>query len=183
LYEVGEVERLAEDEKAGIEGVAHLQLGILRVDVWRHHGIGRQWISGSRPSCRSLGTATRSLGCCCASHPLRQCSPIAVSKWWDSWFVEEVEWSMNTMLHPMIREAQEGKEYREVLLTKLSGTMAEMKTMSQEMSCLYSTDSHEWMTFVSTTAGYQQERLKYAMEQINGNCKSYQGRCAVNRWG
>ena len=89
-------------------------------------------------------------------------------------YLEEVEWSMNTMLHPMIRKAQEGKEYREVLLTELSGTMAEMNTVSQEMSCLYSPDTQEWLTFVSTTTGYQQERLKYAMDQINGNCKSFQ---------
>ena len=88
--------------------------------------------------------------------------------------LEEVQWSMNTMLHPLIREAQQGVEYREVLMTALSGTMAEMKTMSQVMSQLYSPGSPEWLTFTSTTTGYQQERLKYAMEQINGNCKSYQ---------
>lgn len=89
-------------------------------------------------------------------------------------YLEEVQWSMNTMLHPIIREAQQGEEYREVLMTELSGIMTEMKSMCQEMSSLYSTDTQEWLTFVSTTAGYQQERLKYAMEQINGNCKSYQ---------
>ena len=89
-------------------------------------------------------------------------------------YLEEVQWSMNTMLHPIIREAQQGEEYREVLMTELSGIMTEMKSMCQEMSSLYSTDTQEWLTFVSTTAGYQQERLKYAMEQINDNCKSYQ---------
>lgn len=56
-------------------------------------------------------------------------------------YLEEVQWSMNTMLHPIIREAQQGEEYREVLMTELSGIMTEMKSMCQEMSSLYSTDT------------------------------------------
>lgn len=88
-------------------------------------------------------------------------------------YYDEAEWCMNTMVHPIVREAEEGKEFKEILQTRLSNTLVEMKIMCQEMSSLYKPNSQEWLTFVTLTANKQQWYLKDIANQINENCRSF----------
>lgn len=87
--------------------------------------------------------------------------------------LEEAWWTMNTMAHPISIEAQEGKEYQEILQARLSNALVVMKAKCQEMSCLYPSNSPEWLTFVTLTTNSQQEHWKDIVEQINGNCRSF----------
>ena len=87
--------------------------------------------------------------------------------------LEEAWWTMNTMAHPISIAAREGKEYQEILQARLSNTLVEMKAICQEMSCLYPSNSPEWLTFVTLTTNSQQEHWKDIVEQINGNCRSF----------
>ena len=87
--------------------------------------------------------------------------------------LEEALWTMNTMMHPISIEAQEVKEYQEILQARLSNTLVEMKAICQEMSCLYPSNSPEWLTFVTLTTNGQQGHWKDIVEQINGNCRSF----------
>ena len=88
-------------------------------------------------------------------------------------FLDEVQWSINVMIQPLNREAQEGKEYREILLARVSNTLADVKTMCQDMSCLYPNNSQELMDFISTTSHWQKEHIKHLCDQINSNCRSF----------
>ena len=88
-------------------------------------------------------------------------------------YFEEADWYMNTMVHPIIREAEGGKEYREILQARLSNTIAEMKTMCREMSCLYPINSPEWLAFLTMTTDIQQGRWKGIAKLIKDNCRSF----------
>jgi serine/threonine protein kinase len=88
-------------------------------------------------------------------------------------FLDEVQWSINTMTQPITREAQEGKEYREILMARASNTLDEVRTMCQEIGRLYPSNSQELLTFVSTTSSWQQGHMKELCDQINGNCRSF----------
>jgi len=86
---------------------------------------------------------------------------------------EEAEWLMNTMMHPILRKAQQGEEYRELLMAQTSKTMDEMKKLLQEQSCLYSENSLERLDFVSAMTNWQLGHFNYAANQINSNCRSF----------
>ena len=88
-------------------------------------------------------------------------------------YFEGADWNINTMLQPITLEARQGKEYREMLLARLSKTSEAIKTMLDEMSCLYPSNSREWLAFVTETRKDQQGKERGIMEQINDNCKSY----------
>ena len=88
-------------------------------------------------------------------------------------YLGEAEWYINTMLKPITDEAQQGREYREVLLARLSNTSAEIKSMLNEMSCLYQNDDEQQLAFSSRVARHQQHFEKWSAEQINSHCRSY----------
>ncbi len=88
-------------------------------------------------------------------------------------YLEEAEWYINTMLKPITDEAKQGREYREVLLARLSNTSAEIKSKLNEMSCLYQNDDQLQLAFSSRVAHHQQQLEKWSAEQINSHCRSY----------
>ena len=88
-------------------------------------------------------------------------------------YIDEAEWYINTMLKPITDEAKQGREYREVLLARLSNTSAEIKSMLNEMSCLYQDDDQLQLAFSSRVAYHQQQLEKWSAEQINSHCRSY----------
>ncbi len=88
-------------------------------------------------------------------------------------YLEEAEWYINTMLKPITDEAKQGREYREVLLARLSNTSSEIKSMLNEMSCLYQNDDQLQLAFSSRVAHHQQQLEKWTAEQINSHCRSY----------
>lgn len=88
-------------------------------------------------------------------------------------YIQEADWYMNTLIHPISTEALQGKEYREVLLARLAKANVEMKALINEMSCLYPFNSQEFLDFVSQCDKIQRDKGKYIMDQINANCVSY----------
>ena len=88
-------------------------------------------------------------------------------------YYEEAEWYINTMLKPITDEADQGREYREVLLARLSNTSAEIKSRLNEMSCLYQNDDQLQLAFVSRAAHHQRELEKWTTEHIISRCRSY----------
>lgn len=59
------------------------------------------------------------------------------------------------------------------MLAKASNTLDEVRTMCQELGCLYSSNSQELLTFVSTTSSWQQGHMRCLCDQINDNCRSF----------
>lgn len=88
-------------------------------------------------------------------------------------YLGEAEWYVNTMLKPITDEAKQGREYREVLLARLSNTSTEIKSMLNEMGCLYQNDDQLQLAFSSRMAYHQQQLEKWSAEQINSHCRSY----------
>ena len=85
----------------------------------------------------------------------------------------EVDWTINTMLHPIVEDAQKGNEYKEVLLARLTKTSADIKTKSNEWAMLYPSDSQEWLTFVTQIGNALHGKERKVIDRINGNCKSF----------
>ncbi|MBR1513062.1 MAG: hypothetical protein IJ622_02075 [Bacteroidales bacterium] len=90
-------------------------------------------------------------------------------------YINEGEWQVNLMLRPIAEEAEKGSESREVLLARLVKTSVELKAMCNEMALLYPANSSEWMTFVTEVGKTQQNKERQLIDQINANCKPYQG--------
>ncbi len=90
-------------------------------------------------------------------------------------YLAEAEWYINTMLHPISEAAEKGEESREVLLERLAKTTLEIGSLTKEMSCLYKTNSQEWLTFVSRMGEVQKQKEQIVIDQINVNCKPYKG--------
>lgn len=88
-------------------------------------------------------------------------------------YFEQTIWQINTLLHPIAEEAKKGEEYQEVLLARLAKTSAEIKVRSEEMACLYKSNSPERLAFVSRVEEMKQHTEIHVMEEINAHCKSY----------
>ncbi len=87
--------------------------------------------------------------------------------------LSEAEWFIDTILQPISMEARHGNEYREVLLAKLTKHSSAIKSMCNEMSCIYPSGSPEWMSFVSQIGNIQQREEKEVMDLINVHCRSF----------
>lgn len=90
-------------------------------------------------------------------------------------YFAEVAWYIATMFHPISEAAEKGEESREVLLERLTKTSLETKSLIKEKSCLYRTNSQEWLTFVSRMGELQKLKEQKIMDLINANCKPYKG--------
>lgn len=84
-----------------------------------------------------------------------------------------VIWPINTMIHPISSEAEQGKEYKEVLVERLSHISADIKTMVNEKGCIYPENSQKRLELISQAGKRQQEFERDVLNQINGHCRSY----------
>ena len=87
--------------------------------------------------------------------------------------LDEAQWHTHNLYEAVAREAQQGKEYREVLLARLAKTSMDVTTLCNEMGALYPSNSQEWLAFIGQTNNYRQTMEKMAMDQICGSCRSY----------
>ena len=88
-------------------------------------------------------------------------------------YLDEASWYLSKLLQPIIQEAKQGKEYREVLFARLSKTIAEMKELRNTMSLMYYGDAQKKTTFdvhhLQSVEGWH----KYATEFISDHCRSF----------
>ena len=88
-------------------------------------------------------------------------------------YLDEASWFMYRLLQPIIQEARQGKEYREVLLSRMSKTIAEMKELRNTMSLMYSGDNQKKTTFDVYHLQTVENQHKYATGVINDRCRSF----------
>ena len=86
---------------------------------------------------------------------------------------EEAGWKTNTILHPILLEAEEGKEYREVLMARLSKARESVNAMCDEMSCLYQHDDQKRLSFIAQNREFQLVHERHIMDEISARCQSY----------
>ena len=80
-----------------------------------------------------------------------------------------LNWPINTMIHPISTEAEQGKEYKEVLVERLSHISADIKTMVNEKGCIYPENSQKRLELISQAGKRQQEFERDVLNQINGH--------------
>ena len=90
-------------------------------------------------------------------------------------YLEEAEWHINNMLHPIMEEAEKGIESREVLLNRLAKTSVAIKAYNNEKALLYPINSQEWLTFLSQIESIQKIKEQRVIDYINTHCKPYKG--------
>jgi serine/threonine protein kinase len=88
-------------------------------------------------------------------------------------YLDEASWYMSKLVQPIIQEAKQGKEYREVLLAKMSKTIGEMKELRNTMSLMYSGDNQKKTTFDVYHLQTVENQHKYATGIINEHCRSF----------
>ena len=88
-------------------------------------------------------------------------------------YLDEAFWYMSKLVQPDLQEARQGKEYREVLLARLSKTIAEMKELRNTMSLMYSGDKQKKTTFDVCHLQTVEEHHKFVTGVINDHCRSY----------
>ena len=88
-------------------------------------------------------------------------------------YVDEANWYFAQLAQPIIQEAKQGKEYREVLLARLSKTIGDMKELRNTMSLLYSGNAQKKTTFDVTHLQTVEYYHRNASNVINDHCRSY----------
>lgn len=88
-------------------------------------------------------------------------------------YLDEAFWYMAQLIEPILQEAKQGKEYREVLLARLSKTIGDMKELRNTMSLLYSCNAQKKTTFDVTHLQTVENHHKTASGIINDHCRSY----------
>ncbi len=88
-------------------------------------------------------------------------------------YLDEASWYFAQLAQPIIQEAKQGKEYREVLLARLSNTIGEMRDLRNTMSLLYSGNAQKKTTFDVTHLQTVEDHHKKASGIINDHCRSY----------
>ena len=88
-------------------------------------------------------------------------------------YLDEAGWYFAQLAQPIIQEAKQGMEYREVLLARLSKTIGDMKELRNTMSLLYSGDAQKKTTFDVTHLQTVEKYHKDATGIINDHCRSY----------
>ena len=88
-------------------------------------------------------------------------------------YLDEASWYFAQLAQPIIQEAKQGKEYREVLLARLSNTIGEMRDLRNTMSLLYSGDASKKTTFDVYHLQTVEAHHKNVSKVINDHCRSY----------
>ncbi len=88
-------------------------------------------------------------------------------------YVDEASWYLAQLIEPILQEAKQGNEYREVLLARLSKTIGDMKELRNTMSLLYSGNAQKKTTFDVAHLRSVENYHKTASGIINDHCRSY----------
>ena len=88
-------------------------------------------------------------------------------------YLDEASWYMAQLIEPILQEAKQGNEYREVLLARLSKTIGDMKELRNTMSLLYSGNAQKKTTFDVAHLRSVEDYHKKASGIINDHCRSY----------
>lgn len=88
-------------------------------------------------------------------------------------YLDEASWYIAKLAQPIVQEAKQGKEYREVLLAKMSKTIGEMKELRNTMSLLYSADLPKKTTFDVYHLQTVEKHHKNISGIINEHCRSF----------
>ncbi|MBQ3710198.1 MAG: protein kinase [Bacteroidales bacterium] len=100
-------------------------------------------------------------------------SPFLNNQYFKDYVDNVVIWQVNTMIHPILIEAEQGNEYKEVLVERLSHISADIKALLHEKGCLYPENSQESLELITQTRKRQKEFERIVLDQINAHCRSY----------
>ncbi len=86
---------------------------------------------------------------------------------------KETEWYLEVAYQNIEHAADQGTEYREVLLENMQRTTASMNSLIEEMAVRYNPENEEWMEFKTKVTKRHNIHFQRCMEKVNIHCKSY----------
>ena len=88
-------------------------------------------------------------------------------------YLKKAFWQINVPLHQIIQEAEAGKEYREILLARLSNMNRSFSEKGAQMACLYESGSPEQLYFITQFNLEKKENQALALKSIDRNSPSF----------
>ena len=89
-------------------------------------------------------------------------------------YLQKVLWRNNVPIHAFIKEADEGKEYREVMMSKLSKLNIDISSEITDAGNFYSPGDPERLYFLSHCSMNQGTKRNWALKSIEKNCPSFE---------
>lgn len=89
-------------------------------------------------------------------------------------YLKKAFWQINVPLHQIIQEAEAGKEYREILLARLSNMNRSFSEKGAQMACLYESGSPEQLYFITQFNLEKKENQALALKSIDRNSPSFE---------
>lgn len=89
-------------------------------------------------------------------------------------YLQKVRWEILVPLHQIIEEAKTGREYREVLMARLSNLATAQNQTCAEESQVYRAGSQEQLYFINQCNSEQNKSYPKALKAIDQNCRSFE---------
>lgn len=89
-------------------------------------------------------------------------------------YLQKVLWRNNVPIHNFIKEADEGNEYREILMSKLSKLNIDISSEITDAGNFYSPGDPERLYFLSHCSMNQGTKRNWALKSIEKNCPSFE---------
>lgn len=96
-------------------------------------------------------------------------------------YLGEAVWFYNSSVQELISEIESRKEYKEVMMARLTDINRSFSVKSSRMSKLYSAGSPEQMYFLSELSRKQEELYSYVLNIIDQKCPSYKNEYSKGR--
>lgn len=98
-------------------------------------------------------------------------------------YLQKAFWSNNVPIHELIKDAEDGKEYRELMMSRLSKLSLAISDNTAEMSNLYRPGSPEQLYFISQCGLEQETKRNWALQAIERKCPSFEEEYSRGRIG
>ncbi|MBO4340529.1 MAG: serine/threonine protein kinase, partial [Bacteroidales bacterium] len=96
-------------------------------------------------------------------------------------YLQKALWRISAPLHELIKEADEGKEYREVLMSKLTKMSIDIHSKITDAGNFYSPGDPERLYFLSQCSMNLDTKKNWALKSIENNCRSFEAEFSKGR--
>lgn len=96
-------------------------------------------------------------------------------------YLQRAFWSNNVPIHELIKDADEGREYRELMMSRLSKLGIDVSENTARMSKLYRPGSSQQLFFISQCGLEQETKRNWALKAIERRCPSFEEECSKGK--
>lgn len=96
-------------------------------------------------------------------------------------YLQKALWRNSLLIHDLIKEAEEGKEYREVMMSRLSKLSVDINQMTKNAAYFYRQGYPEQLYFSSKCSVEQEVKNNWALKAIEKYCPSFEAEFSRGR--